>query len=73
MVLLPTISLIIVHPKLFWQIIRGRNACESGEELIDKLDRKFANDARLREKISFYVIKDPLPDPVSLMHELSQH
>lgn len=47
----------------FMQIVRGTNKCSSGSELIDKLDRRVANDARLREKISFFLLKDPFPDP----------
>eukprot|EP00573_Skeletonema_grethae_P010326 CAMPEP_0201694074 /NCGR_PEP_ID=MMETSP0578-20130828/6458_1 /ASSEMBLY_ACC=CAM_ASM_000663 /TAXON_ID=267565 /ORGANISM="Skeletonema grethea, Strain CCMP 1804" /LENGTH=896 /DNA_ID=CAMNT_0048179701 /DNA_START=23 /DNA_END=2713 /DNA_ORIENTATION=- len=43
-------------------IVRGTNKCSSGGELIDKLDKRVANDARLREKISFFVLKDPFPD-----------
>ncbi len=46
------------------QIVRGTNKCDSGGELIDKLDKRVANDARLREKISFFVLKDPFPDIV---------
>lgn len=49
------------------QIIRGKNGCKSGDELIDKLDRRIANDARLREKVSFFVLKDPFPDPEEQM------
>ena len=45
------------------QIVRGTNKCSSGGELIEKLDRRVANDARLREKITFFLLKDPFPDP----------
>ena len=45
------------------QIVRGENKCSSGGELIEKLDSRVANDARLREKISFFFLKDPFPDP----------
>mmetsp|Transcript_17552 Transcript_17552/g.37963 ORF Transcript_17552/g.37963 Transcript_17552/m.37963 type:complete len:917 (+) Transcript_17552:50-2800(+) len=43
-------------------IIRGQNECGSGDELIEKLDRRIANDARLRDNISFFVLKDPFPN-----------
>lgn len=49
------------------QIIRGKNECKSGDELIEKLDRRVANDARLREKISFFILKDPFPNPEEQM------
>ena len=45
------------------QIVRGTNKCSSGSELIEKLDKRVANDARLRESISFFLLKDPFPDP----------
>lgn len=44
-------------------IVRGTNKCSSGGELIDKLDKRVATDARLREKITFFLLKDPFPDP----------
>ncbi|KAL7457665.1 hypothetical protein ACHAWC_010441 [Mediolabrus comicus] len=44
-------------------IVRGTNKCSSGGELIEKLDRRVANDSRLREKITFFLLKDPFPDP----------
>jgi hypothetical protein len=49
------------------KIIRGKNECRTGGELIEKLDKRVANDARLREKISFFVIKDPFPNPEEQM------
>lgn len=48
-------------------IIRGKNTCKSGDELIEKLDRRIANDARLRDKISFFILKDPFPNPEEQM------
>ena len=45
------------------QVVRGTNKCKTGVELIEKLDRRVANDARVREKISFFLLKDPFPDP----------
>ena len=44
-------------------IVRGKNTCKSGDELIEKLDRRIANDARLWDKISFFILKDPFPNP----------
>ena len=38
--------------------------------MIEKLDRRIANDSRLREKISFYVLKDPFPDPEQVVNPL---
>eukprot|EP00579_Thalassiosira_antarctica_P001524 CAMPEP_0201869040 /NCGR_PEP_ID=MMETSP0902-20130614/2705_1 /ASSEMBLY_ACC=CAM_ASM_000551 /TAXON_ID=420261 /ORGANISM="Thalassiosira antarctica, Strain CCMP982" /LENGTH=945 /DNA_ID=CAMNT_0048394477 /DNA_START=47 /DNA_END=2884 /DNA_ORIENTATION=+ len=52
-------------------IIRGKNECESGDELIDKLDGRIANDARLREKISFFVLKDPFPNSEEILDPLN--
>ncbi|KAK1744814.1 zinc metalloprotease (family M50) [Skeletonema marinoi] len=48
--------------------IQAVNQCQcqgdiSGGELIDKLDKRVATDARLREKITFFLLKDPFPDP----------
>ena len=48
-------------------IVRGKNTCKSGDELIEKLDRRIANDARLRDKISFFILKDPFPNPEEQM------
>eukprot|EP00804_Cyclotella_cryptica_P008925 CCRYP_012045-RB/>CCRYP_012045-RB protein AED:0.03 eAED:0.03 QI:274/1/1/1/0.83/0.71/7/2545/865 len=48
-------------------IIRGKNECRTGDELIEKLDKRIVTDARLREKISFFVIKDPFPNPEEQM------
>ena len=48
-------------------VVRGKNLCSSGDELIEKLDRKFAGDARLRDSISFFLVKDPFPDPEEQM------
>eukprot|EP00956_Cyclotella_meneghiniana_P033018 scaffold92765_cov67-Cyclotella_meneghiniana.AAC.5 len=42
-------------------IIRGKNECKNGDELIEKLDRRIANVASLRDNISFFLIKDPFP------------
>ena len=55
-------ELINIPCQIDQQIIRGKNECKSGDELIEKLDRRIANDARLREKISFFVLEDPFPD-----------
>jgi len=52
-------------------IIRGTNACDSGGELIEKLDKRIANDARLREKISFFLVKDPLPNQDEILDPLN--
>lgn len=52
-------------------IIRGKNKCASGDELIEKLDRRMANDSRLREKISFFVLKDPFPDSEQILDPLN--
>jgi hypothetical protein len=49
------------------QIIRGSNQCKNGNELIDTLDKKVANDNRLKDKISFFLIKDPFPNPEETM------
>jgi len=46
-------------------IIRGKNECKSGGELIEKLDKRMANDARLRDNISVFLLKEPFPDPDS--------
>jgi hypothetical protein len=46
---------------MYSQIIRGKNKCKSGDELIDKLDRRISNVASLRDNISFFLIKDPFP------------
>lgn len=48
-------------------IVRGENLCSSGDELIEKLDNEIAGDARLRDSISFFLIKDPFPDPEDQM------
>jgi hypothetical protein len=48
-------------------IVRGKNTCKSGDELIEKLDRRIANDARLQDKISFFILKDPFPNPEEQM------
>jgi hypothetical protein len=48
-------------------IVRGKNTCISGDELIEKLDRRIANEARLRDKISFFILKDPFPNPEEQM------
>jgi hypothetical protein len=48
-------------------IVRGKNTCKSGDELIEKLDRRIANDARLWDKISFFILKDPFPNPEEQM------
>ena len=42
------------------KIVRGKNECKSGEELINKLDMRIANDNRLHKKISFSILKDPV-------------
>eukprot|EP00578_Thalassiosira_sp_NH16_P028858 CAMPEP_0181092712 /NCGR_PEP_ID=MMETSP1071-20121207/9061_1 /TAXON_ID=35127 /ORGANISM="Thalassiosira sp., Strain NH16" /LENGTH=909 /DNA_ID=CAMNT_0023174903 /DNA_START=18 /DNA_END=2747 /DNA_ORIENTATION=+ len=52
-------------------IIRGKNECKSGEELINKLDLKIANAGGLRDKISFFVIKDPFPDSEQILDPLN--
>ena len=38
--------------------------------MIEKLDRRITNDSRLRGKISFYVLKDPFPDPEQIVNPL---
>lgn len=53
------------------QIIRGTNNCKSGDELIEKLDRRVATDNRLREKISFSFVKDPFPNADQILDPLN--
>jgi len=48
-------------------VIRGKNECSSGAELIEKLDKKISNDSRLNGKISFFLLKDPFPNPEEQM------
>ncbi|EED95954.1 predicted protein [Thalassiosira pseudonana CCMP1335] len=52
-------------------IIRGTNNCKSGDELIEKLDRRVATDNRLREKISFSFVKDPFPNADQILDPLN--
>lgn len=51
----------LFHLLFLPQIIRGKNQCKNGDELIEKLDQRIANVASLRDNVSFFLIKDPYP------------
>ncbi len=52
----------------FMQIIRGKNECGSGAELVEKVDKKISNDSRLNGKISFFLLKDPVSSSLFFFH-----
>lgn len=45
----------------YHKIIRGKNKCKDGDDLINNLDRRIVNFAGLKGSISYFLIKDPYP------------